>query len=97
MTDYFRTGTFTEPTDADRYEMIRTYYRMLVEEETPGAIGKMKQFASWFTHGVRNGAELRRRVQGAPDAGIVLDLVDNFFAGILHTPQPMMKMGAQVS
>ena len=93
MSDYFRTGTFTEPTEADRYEMIRTYYRMLVEEETPGAIGKMKQFASWFTHGVRNGAELRRRVQSAPDARLVLELVDDFFADILHTPERMIGIG----
>jgi nifR3 family TIM-barrel protein len=95
MADYFRTGTFIEPTEADRYEMIRTYYRMLVEEETPGAIGKMKQFASWFTHGVRNGAELRRRVQGAPDAHLVLELVDDFFAGILHTQQRMIEIGTE--
>jgi tRNA-dihydrouridine synthase B len=96
MADFFRTGTYTEPTDADRYEMIRTYYRMLVEEETPGAIGKMKQFASWFTHGVRNGAELRRRVQGASDAKVVLDLVDDFFARLLHTEETTMEFGAQV-
>lgn len=95
MADFFLTGTYIEPSDADRYEMIRTYYRMLVEEETPGAIGKMKQFASWFTHGVRNGAELRRRVQGASDAKVVLDLVDDFFTRILHTPETPMDLGPQ--
>lgn len=95
MADYFRTGTFTEPTEADRYEMIRTYYSMLVEEDIPGAIGKMKQFASWFTHGVRNGAELRKRVQGAPDAHLVLELVDDFFTDILHVQQPMMAIGSR--
>lgn len=93
MADYFRTGCYTEPTDTDRYEMIRTYYRMLVEEETPGAIGKMKQFASWFTHGVRNGAELRRRVQGAVDTRQVLDLVDDFFAGVLGSSMPAFEVG----
>ncbi len=95
MADFFRTGAYIEPTEADRYEMIRTYYRMLVEDETPGAIGKMKQFASWFTHGVRNGAELRRRVQGAPDAHRVLDLVDDFFADVLHTAGPSIEVGTQ--
>jgi tRNA-dihydrouridine synthase B len=92
MSDFFRTGAYLEPTDADRYEMIRTYYRMLVEEETPGAIGKMKQFASWFTHGVRNGAELRRRVQGAADARIVLDLVDDFFKRVLPSVEPVSEV-----
>ncbi|HEV2351841.1 MAG TPA: tRNA dihydrouridine synthase DusB [Terriglobia bacterium] len=96
MAEYFRSGEYREPTDADRYEMIRTYYRMLVEEETPGAIGKMKQFASWFTHGVRNGAELRRRVQGADDARQVLDLVDDFFAAALGLKLLAFEVGAPV-
>jgi nifR3 family TIM-barrel protein len=97
MADFFRTGKYTEPTDADRYEMIRTYYRMLVEEETPGAIGKMKQFASWFTHGVRDGAELRRRVQTASDARVVLELVDDFFARLLPTTGASMKVGVRIA
>jgi tRNA-dihydrouridine synthase len=59
---------------------------MLVAEETPGAIGKMKQFASWFTHGVRNGAELRRQVQSARTTGEVLERVDAFFAWLAANP-----------
>ncbi len=47
---------YDEPTEADRYQMIRTYFQMLFEEEMPGAEGKMKQFASWFTHGIPGGA-----------------------------------------
>jgi nifR3 family TIM-barrel protein len=80
LSDYFRTGTFTEPSDADRYQLIRSYYQMLVGEETPGAIGKMKQFASWFTHGIRGGAELRRSIQSAASTQEVLDRVDKFFS-----------------
>ena len=80
LSDYFRTGTFTEPSDADRYRLIRSYYQMLMAEETPGAIGKMKQFASWFTHGVRGGAELRRSIQSAAATQEVLDRVDQFFS-----------------
>ena len=56
MEEFSRTGSFQQAKEADRYQLIRTYYQMLAEEEIPGAIGKMKQFASWFTHGVRNGA-----------------------------------------
>ena len=96
MAEFFRGDAFAEPTETDRYEMIRTYYQMLVAEETPGAIGKMKQFASWFTHGVRNGAELRKRIQGAPDARIVLNLVDDFFAEALQTDVPTVAVGTQV-
>lgn len=80
MESYFRSGEYAEPTEGDRYEMIRTYYRMLVEEEMAGALGKMKQFASRFTHGVRNGALLRRNVQSARHVNEVLDRVDAFFA-----------------
>jgi tRNA-dihydrouridine synthase B len=39
----------------------------------------MKQFASWFTHGVRNGAELRRSVQSAHTVPEILERVDAFF------------------
>ncbi len=83
MTDYFRVGSYAEPSEADRYDLIRSYYAMLVQEDTPGAIGKMKQFASWFTHGVRNGAELRRGVQSAQSTGEVLERVDCFFGALL--------------
>jgi tRNA-dihydrouridine synthase B len=83
LAEFFRTGAYAEPTDADRYQMIRTYYQMLVGEDIPGALGKMKQFASWFTHGVRNGAELRRQVQSAPSPEEVLARVDAFFTSPL--------------
>ena len=80
LSDFFRNGTFTQPTEADRYQLIRSYYQLLVTEEIPGAVGKMKQFASWFTQGVRKGAELRRSIQSARAAGEVLDRVDQFFS-----------------
>ncbi len=80
LKQYFRTGTYAEPAELDRYQLIRDYYGMLVSEQIPGAIGKMKQFASWFTHGVRNGAELRRQVQSARDTTEVLERVHAFFA-----------------
>jgi nifR3 family TIM-barrel protein len=86
MAEFFSTGAYHEPADADRYELIHTYYSMLVAEEIPGAIGKMKQFASWFTHGVRNGTELRRQVQSARETAEVLARVDAFFAS--HTAKP---------
>lgn len=85
MAEFFRDGTYREPAEGDRYELIRTYYEMLVTEEIPGAIGKMKQFAAWFTHGVRNGSELRRQVQSAQSPVEVLDRVDTFFSSPLPT------------
>ena len=86
LAEFFRTGTYHEPADSDRYELIRTYYAMLVAEGIPGAMGKMKQFASWFTHGVPNGTELRRQVQSARATGDILERVDSFFASLAAAP-----------
>ncbi len=41
--------------------------------------GKMKQFASWFTHGVPGGAKLRARIYQARTGAEVLAQVDAFF------------------
>ena len=67
------------PTEADRYQMIRTYFEMLLEEEMPGAEGKMKQFASWFTHGVPGGAALRKAIYEAKSGSGILASVEEFF------------------
>ena len=52
--------------------MIRTYFQMLLEEEMPGAEGKMKQFASWFTHGIPGGAALRKAIYEAKSGAEIL-------------------------
>ena len=78
------TGKYDAPTDADRYAMIRTYFQMLIEEEMPGAAGKMKQFASWFTHGVPGGAALRKGIYEARQEREILARVDEFFGGLLR-------------
>ncbi len=43
------------------------------------AIGRMKQFASWFTHGVPGGATLRRQIFEARRAVQVVETVEAFF------------------
>jgi len=63
-----------------------------VTEEVPGAVGKMKQFASWFTQGVRKGAELRRSIQSARAAAEVLDRVDQFFSPCLSAVTEQEKV-----
>jgi nifR3 family TIM-barrel protein len=75
---------YDEPTEADRYQMIRTYFQMLLEEEMPGAEGKMKQFASWFTHGVPGGAALRKAIYEAKSGAEILARVENFFESRLQ-------------
>ena len=53
---YLHTGCYDQPTELDRYRMIRDYYGALIEnpDNVAGEVcGKMKQFASYFTRGVR--------------------------------------------
>jgi tRNA-dihydrouridine synthase B len=76
---YAASGRYEEPAEADRYQMIRTYFQMLIEEELPDAIGKMKQFASWFTHGVPGGAGLRKAIYDSKSAPEILARVEEFF------------------
>jgi tRNA-dihydrouridine synthase len=105
IAQYTATGSYTKPTDMDRYHMIRDYFERLMHEvaehpEVVGhadddlskrlkrnhesaqrdAIGRMKQFASWFTHGVPGGATLRRAIFDAKRGAQVIDLVEAFFA-----------------
>lgn len=79
IAEYTAHGTYTQPTEMDRYHLIRTYFSMLLEEDFPDAIGKMKQFASWFTHGVPCGAALRKSIYEAKTGAGVLDAVETFF------------------
>jgi len=97
-------GSYDEPTDQDRYRMIRTYFQMLVdeialEEQAEAAraaaitasgqiareqrnrdcVGKMKQFASWFTHGVPGGSTLRKQIFESKNGDAVLCAVEQFF------------------
>jgi len=98
-------GTYDQPTDQDRYRMIRTYFQMLVDEiaieeraEAARAeaitaagqvareqrhrdcVGKMKQFASWFTHGVPGGGALRKQIFESKNGDAVLHAIESFFA-----------------
>jgi len=80
IADYLATGHYTEPTDVDRYHLLSGYFRSLLAAEMPDAVGKMKQFASLFTHGVRNGSELRHNVHHSDSGAQILEKVDAFFA-----------------
>ena len=90
IAQYTATGRYDQPTADDRYRMIRTYFQMLVDESNPEAPGKMKQFASWFTHGVPGGAALRKAIYESKAGAAILDSVDRFFSredcGTYDTP-----------
>jgi tRNA-dihydrouridine synthase B len=80
IADYLATGTYTQPTEQDRYKLLVEYFQSLIAAEMPDAIGKMKQFATLFTHGIRNGGELRHGVHHANSTSEILARVDAFFA-----------------
>jgi len=96
IAQYTATGRYDQPTVEDRYRMIRAYFQMLLEESEASAgdknaavrevAGKMKQFASWFTHGVLGGAKLRASIYQARTGAAVLDQVDAFFTAQLADP-----------
>ncbi len=79
IAEYAETGGYWRPSERDRYEIMRTYYTSLAERGDPDRVGKMKQFAGYFTHGVRNGARLRANIYHSKEAEEVLAHVDRFF------------------
>ncbi len=158
IAQYTATGRYDHPTEQDRYQMIRTYFQMLLEEraedehssqvchperseptaneveepvlstEKESAVGdateatglgapssqseggmeattgntkkdpeqlrrekrdresrdreiqgKMKQFASWFTHGIPGGATLRKSIYECKSGTSILGAVEGFF------------------
>lgn len=97
IAQYTSTGFYDHPTVKDRYRMIRSYFQMLLDEaEASQALprdarmgetaGKMKQFASWFTHGVAGGAKLRAAIYQARTGADVLAQVDAFFTALATAP-----------
>jgi nifR3 family TIM-barrel protein len=95
IAQYTATGSYQRPTVEDRYRMIRAYFQMLLDEAEASrdlprdarlgeTSGKMKQFATWFTHGVPGGAKLRAAVYHARTGAEVLAQVDAFFRASLE-------------
>ena len=84
------TGSYTVPTIEDRYRMIRLYFQMLAEDAEASKdlprdsrlgdpAGRMKQFATWFTHGMAGGAKLRKAIYVQRNGAGVLEEVDRYF------------------
>jgi nifR3 family TIM-barrel protein len=97
IAQYTATGAYDRPTVADRYHMIRSYFHLLLEEaeaskDLPRGLqmgetaGRMKQFATWFTHGVPGGAKLRRGIYAQRTGEAVLAEVDAFFQAQMAAP-----------
>ena len=94
IAQYSEHGRYQDASDADRFLMIRRYFRMLIEEGFPDAPGKMKQFAAWFTHGVRNGSQLRKVIYESSDAQRIADEVERFFEKLLGGESRLTAAGS---
>jgi tRNA-dihydrouridine synthase B len=79
MEQYAASGRYDTPTEQERHQLLSGYYRQINAANLPDGIGKMKQFACWFTHGVGNGSELRRIVHAARTPSEVVEKVEAFF------------------
>jgi len=90
MQQYAASGRYDTPTENERHQLLSGYYRQINAANLPDGLGKMKQFACWFTHGVGNGSELRRIVHAARTPSEVIEKVESFFesraaAGIIRS------------
>jgi nifR3 family TIM-barrel protein len=79
ISEFVETGEYYQPSEQDRWDIMHAYFAMLIEKGGLDVVGKMKQFATYFTHGVRNGARLRAAIYHARDAAEILRLADEHF------------------
>jgi nifR3 family TIM-barrel protein len=68
-----------ERAEAARAEAITASGQVAREQRNRDCVGKMKQFASWFTHGVPGGSGLRKAIFEAKSGAAVIDSVEAFF------------------
>jgi nifR3 family TIM-barrel protein len=73
---------FREASLAERREVILEHFRLIEKDQfdAPKAMmSKLRTFTSWYTHGLPNGGELRRRIASLDSAQAFLDAVEEFF------------------
>src|SRR5580698_6239166 len=69
-----------EAAEAARAAAITAQGQLAREQRHRDCVGKMKQFASWFTHGVPGGSSLRKQIFESRNGDAVLSAVESFFA-----------------
>ena len=76
-----------EAAEAARAAAIIAAGQIARDQRNRDAVGKMKQFAAWFTHGVPGGAGLRKAIFESKNGSAVLTAVEAFFEARANTPQ----------
>jgi tRNA-dihydrouridine synthase len=90
-----------EAAEAARAAAITASGQLAREQRHRDCVGKMKQFASWFTHGVPGGGALRKQIFESKNGDTVLDAVDRFFtarseSGAINSVHPEPERDEQL-
>jgi nifR3 family TIM-barrel protein len=78
--------TLEEAAEAARTEAILAAGQIAREKRNRDAVGKMKQFAAWFTHGVPGGGALRKQIFESKNGNAVIAAVEQFFESQQNLP-----------
>ncbi len=68
----------------ERRDVILEHFNLILrnDDDQPKAVmSKLRTFTGWYTHGLPNGTELRRRIHGLDSPQAFLDAVHAFFGG----------------
>jgi len=73
---------YREATLAERKGVILDHFRLIERDDADApraVIAKLRTFTGWYTHGLPNGGELRRRIASLESAQAFLEAVEHFF------------------
>jgi len=77
---------YREATLEERRDMILQHFHLIQRDQADQPrvlMSKLRTFTGWYTHGVPNGTELRRRISTLASPQAFLEAVEEFFAGLL--------------
>jgi tRNA-dihydrouridine synthase B len=84
--DLLTSGSYREPSLADRFELVREHFRILTAElEGNDLVHKLKLFTGKYTHGLPGGRELRRRLTEIKDPEELMSAMNEFMSRSLET------------
>jgi tRNA-dihydrouridine synthase B len=74
-------GHYAEPSLRERRALMLSHFEEVIgREDGPTALHKLRKFTGWYTHGLPEGRQLRRRLSEMECARDVLDAVEEYFA-----------------
>jgi len=72
---------YEEASMAERHALMRAHFlEVTAREDERAALHKLRTFTGWYTHGLPDGRQLRRRLSELLSPAAVLEAIDAFFA-----------------